>query len=321
MRIANSMGRATLVLDVDGVEHGVDIESMSGGLFSSDPGELFDRWDAFRHWGRSINRDEYARAASTLDFESLRPPSPRPRQVFAVGLNYGDHARESGSPVPERPLVFTKFVSSFSGPISTVELPEGNVDWEVELVVVIGYDAFRVHADDAWASVAGVTAGQDLSERVTQNIGPAPQFSMSKSFPGFSPQGPWLVTPDEFDDPDDIALGCSVNGSTVQSGRTRDLVFSVPQLIEHISATVPLRPGDVLFTGTPAGTALGRRPARFLSAGDELISWVDGVGTLHQTMAGPASRVPYDIAHNDFAHNASAAELPSEPRTSTRSTN
>ncbi|MGI5183384.1 fumarylacetoacetate hydrolase family protein [Dactylosporangium sp. CA-152071] len=201
-----------------------------------------------------------------------------------MGLNYSKHAAESGFAVPDAPTVmFTKWPSCLTGPVTTVELPAGgSTDWEVELVVVIGATARNVPQERAWEHVAGLTVGQDLSERVRQTAGPSPQFSLGKSLPGFGPTGPWLVTPDELDDREDLELGCSVNGEEVQKGRTRELIFSVPAMVSKLSAALPLLPGDVLFTGTPAGVGMGRTPPRFLAPGDELVSYVTGIGELRQ---------------------------------------
>ncbi|CAL9335010.1 putative protein [Streptomyces sp. enrichment culture] len=132
--------------------------------------------------------------------------------------------------------------------------------------------------------VAGLTAGQDLSKRRKQLSGPVPQFSLGKSHPGSAPMGPWLVTPDEFDNPDDLELGCSVNGEDVRKGRTSELVFSVPQLITRLSAVLPLLPGDAVFIGTPAGVGLGRSPQRFLVGGDELVSYVEDIGQMRHRL-------------------------------------
>jgi 2-keto-4-pentenoate hydratase/2-oxohepta-3-ene-1,7-dioic acid hydratase in catechol pathway len=126
--------------------------------------------------------------------------------------------------------------------------------------------------------------GQDLSERIGQLAGPSPQFSLAKSRPGFGPIGPWLVTPEEFDDRDDLELSCSINGEQMQKGRTRDLVFSVPALVSALSRQMPLLPGDVLFTGTPAGVGMGRDPQRWLVPGDELVSHIAGIGELRQRL-------------------------------------
>ena len=158
----------------------------------------------------------------------------------------------------------------------------GHVDWEVELVAVLGRPAHRVAAADAWSHVAGLTVGQDISERVLQLAATPPQFSLAKSYPNFGPVGPCLVTVDEFEDPDDLELGCSINGSTVQKGRTSDMIFGVAEVIERLSAVLPLAPGDVIFTGTPAGVGLGRAEPRWLQPGDELVSYVSGIGEICQ---------------------------------------
>jgi 2,4-didehydro-3-deoxy-L-rhamnonate hydrolase len=159
------------------------------------------------------------------------------------------------------------------------------VDWEVELVVVIGHRCDRVPERAAWSHIAGVMVGQDLSERQLQLSGPAPQFSLGKSFPGFGPVGPELVTVDELANPDDLALGCRLEGGEIlQNGSTRDLIFAVPELIARLSAVCPLLPGDLIFTGTPAGVGGGRTPPKFLQPGDVLVSWIDGVGELRNPM-------------------------------------
>ncbi|MFF5931195.1 fumarylacetoacetate hydrolase family protein [Streptomyces hydrogenans] len=277
MRIANISGRLALVVD----GRAVDVEKASGGRFSADPQAVYERWEEFRSWAAAAELP----AGTALDPAELGSPAPAPRQTLAIGLNYRDHAAESGFAVPEGlPPVFTKFVTSITGPVTEVKLPTGgDTDWEVELVAVIGRRAEGVHEADAWSHVAGLAVGQDISERVGQLTGPAPQFSLGKSHPGFAPIGPWLVTPDEFDDPDDLELRCAVNGEEVQKGRTRDLIFSVPALIARLSAVLPFLPGDVVFTGTPAGVGIGRDPRRFLAAGDVLVSSVEGIGELRQT--------------------------------------
>ncbi|MGW5572819.1 fumarylacetoacetate hydrolase family protein [Nocardia thailandica] len=288
MRIANVRGRAALVHGERGRERAVEIAAASGGRFGGDFAELYANWDSVRSWAAALSPEQIERHSVVLDRSELGAPSPAPRQVFAVGLNYRAHAAESGFDAPEHlPPVFTKYVSSFSGPDSTVTIPDGGtVDWEVELVVVIGQTMRRVEPSQVWAGVAGLTVGQDISERVSQLRGPAPQFGLGKSFPGFSPQGPWLVTSDEFADPDDLELGCSIDGEDVQKGRTRDLIFPVPTLIAALSRTVTLLPGDVIFTGTPAGVGVGREPKRFLQPGERLDSWIEGIGTLRQNFVG-----------------------------------
>lgn len=277
MRYGTVSGRLAVFTDGGAV----DVEEASGGRFGPAPQKVYDDWDAFREWAATVE----AADAAPFDGDELGPPVPEPAQVFAIGLNYRDHAAESKLDVPDRfPPVFTKFRTAITGPVTTVELPPGgNTDWEVELVVVIGRRADRVAAADAWSYVAGLTVGQDLSERVGQLAGPAPQFSLGKSHRGFAPTGPWVVTVDELPDPDGLALGCEVDGVTVQSGSTRDLIFGIPALIEGLSAVAPLLAGDLIFTGTPAGVGAGRTPPRFLRAGEVLTSRIEGIGTLTQT--------------------------------------
>lgn len=286
MRLANVHGRAVLVT---GDDSGIDVGAASDGRFGPGLPAVFDDWDAFRPWARALDP-----VVGELRFDraELGPPSPAPRQVFAIGLNYGAHAAESPFDAPQgMPPVFTKFVSSLTGPDSVVEIPQdGHVDWEVELVVVIGREARGVSAERAWDHVAGVTVGQDISERISQLAGPAPQFSLGKSFPGFAPTGPWLVTADELPARDDLALGARIGDEPVQDGRTGRMLYSVPELIEALSAVLPLLPGDIVFTGTPEGVGIGRKPARFLEAGETLTSWIEGVGEIRQSFA-PARSV------------------------------
>ena len=279
MRIANLSGRLSLV--VDGLA--VDIAEASGGAFGPEVQAVYQDFAAFGSWARGATLPP----GRPFDSRDLGAPAPAPRQLFAIGLNYRDHARESGFTPPPEPAVFTKFVSSITGPVTEVELPDGQVDWEVELVVVIGAGGRCIAVGDAWSHVAGLTAGQDISERVLQRTGPAPQFSLAKSYPGFSPMGPWLVTPDELPNPDDVELTCAIDGELVQKGRSRDLIFGVPELIARLSAVLPLLPGDVIYTGTPAGVGMGRTPQRFLRPGETLTSSITGIGELSQTFVSP----------------------------------
>ena len=181
--------------------------------------------------------------------------------------------------IPAVPATFTKFPASLAGPFDDIEIVGDTVDWEVELVAVIGTRADRVDEADAWSHVAGLTVGQDISDRTLQ-FAAGSQFSLGKSRRGYGPMGPWLVTPDEVPNPDDLALGCSVDGETVQDARTSDLIFGVPQLVAELSAVLPLLPGDVIFTGTPAGIGATRQPPRFLQPGQVLETWIEGIGTI-----------------------------------------
>lgn len=276
MRIANLRNRLVVIRG----DRAIDVEQASGGRFAADPQAVYERWAEFREW---VAQAELP-AGETFQVTDLGSPSPAPRQLLAIGLNYNDHAAESGVEPPKGlPPVFTKFQTSLSGPVTEVALPpEGRTDWEVELVAVIGERAHHVDESSAWNHVAGLAVGQDLSERVSQLAGPLPQFSLGKSFPGFSPVGPWLVTPDEFDNPDDLELRCTLNGEEMQKGRTRDMIANVPALISQLSAVLPLLAGDVIFTGTPAGVGITRDPKRWLLPGDELVSTIEGIGELRQ---------------------------------------
>lgn len=298
MRFANLDGRLALSTP-DGY---ADVADASQGRFGPGPGEALDEWPALSAWAAQqgpsalqahlIGSGDYGHGNGAAH---IRAPVPHPRQVFGIGLNYRDHVAESGLAEPASPAVFTKFPSCLTGPHDTVTLPPGSVDWEVELVVVIGRSCERVAEDAAWSHVAGVMVGQDLSERQMQLAGPAPQFSLGKSFPGFAPVGPDLVTIDELPDPDDLALGCELEGgATLQRGRTSDLIFPVPELIARLSAVCPLLPGDLIFTGTPAGIGAARTPPQFLRPGDVLVSWIEGVGSLRNAMV--ASPVTADLS-------------------------
>ncbi len=284
MRLANLDNRAALAIGEAGAESAIDVSTASDGRFGPDLAACYETWAETVEWAAGLDTSTL-RGAVPIDRRRLGPPSPTPRQVFAIGLNYRSHAAESGFALPtEMPPVFPKYASSFTGPDTEVVIPAGgNVDWEVELVVVLGREASRVVEADAMPYVAGFTVGQDISERISQMRGPAPQFGLAKSFPGFAPQGPWLVTPDELNDPDDLELGCAIDGEEVQKGRTGDLIFPVRSLISMLSHNVTLYPGDVIFTGTPAGVGVGREPQRFLQAGERLDSWIEGIGELHQT--------------------------------------
>jgi 2-keto-4-pentenoate hydratase/2-oxohepta-3-ene-1,7-dioic acid hydratase in catechol pathway len=274
VRIANLAGRAVLVTE-DGA---VDVERASAGRFGPDPQDLFDVWLEFVAWASDTLSQHQDRIA--YEAELLSAPVPRPRQVFAIGLNYAEHAAEAGYPPDSMPVTFTKFPSSIVGPDTVVSLPEGHVDWEVELVVVIGREAYELDRETAWDHVAGLTIGQDLSERITQLQGAAPQFSLGKSFPGFGPTGPWLVTPDEFADRDDLAISCSLSGEGMQSSRTSMMLYDVPELLVRLSAVCPLLPGDIIFSGTPSGIGNRRTPPRFIGPDDVLVSEIEGIGTL-----------------------------------------
>lgn len=283
MKLARYDGR----LAVLGTEGGAFLTDVTGGRFGNHALELVERWDELEALVGDGVQPDFA-----VDPAKLGSPIPAPRQVFAIGMNYRDHAREMGltdEQLPRAPSVFTKFPTSITGPRAEIALPSAAVDYEAELVVVIKARTENVAEADAWDHVAGVMVGNDLSERALQLSGPVPQFSMGKSFKGFSPMGPALVSLSEIGDPDSLDLGCRVGEEILQSGNTKDLIFSVPELIAWLSAICPLTPGDMIWTGTPAGVGNARDPKRMLRAGETLTTWITGVGEMSNPLiAGPA---------------------------------
>jgi 2-keto-4-pentenoate hydratase/2-oxohepta-3-ene-1,7-dioic acid hydratase in catechol pathway len=277
------MGRAHLLCH-DGA---IDIAAASGGKFGPDPMNLYAQWTDFIAWAHT----EPTWQATEYSLTDLQAPVPRPRQVFAIGVNYAQHAEETGIRTAAGvPLVFTKYATSLTGPNGDVVLSGSSVDWEVELVVVIGQEATDVAAEDAWHYVAGVTVGQDFSDRDVQMSGDYPQFSLGKSFPGYGPTGPAVVTLDELAPDSPLRLRCWVNDELVQDGNTDQMTTPIPALIEHISAVCTLFPGDLIFTGTPAGVGMGRTPARYLKPGDTVRTCIDDVGEMFHTMVSTAWR-------------------------------
>jgi 2-keto-4-pentenoate hydratase/2-oxohepta-3-ene-1,7-dioic acid hydratase in catechol pathway len=274
MKFGTRAGRFVLVGD----GRALDVHVASGGTLPWEPLAALERWDEVRAFAAAADWS----AAEPVDESGLGPPVPCPRQVFAVALNYRPHAAEAGFVPPEAPLVFTKFPTCVTGPVATVRLPEGKVDWEVEVVAVIGCGGHRLGRAQAWDAVAGITCGQDLSERILQLAGTPAQFSLGKSFPGFGPTGPVAVTPDEFPDRDDIGFASFLDGEPLQQGRTSEMIFPVGDLVAWLSGVCPLLPGDLLFTGTPAGVGNRSQPPRYLQPGQTLVSRVDGVGEIRQ---------------------------------------
>jgi 2-keto-4-pentenoate hydratase/2-oxohepta-3-ene-1,7-dioic acid hydratase in catechol pathway len=231
-----------------------------------------------------------ARPYTTAD---LLPPVPRPSQVFGIGLNYADHAAESKLDLPENPLVFAKFPSSLTGADVEVKLAGDKVDWEAELVVVIGRTGRDIAESDAWDHVAGLSVGQDLSDRAVQWWGNPAQFNLGKSFAGYAPVGPAVVSLDEVragHDLDALAIRSTISDGdgdeprTLQDGNTRDLIFPITDLVARLSAIVELRAGDLIFTGTPAGVGAGLKPPVFLRPGQVMTTEIEGVGTIRQRL-------------------------------------
>ncbi|EKX63644.1 fumarylacetoacetate hydrolase family protein [Streptomyces ipomoeae] len=282
MKLANLAGRATIIVG----DRALDVEKASNGALGPDPAVLYDlkNHDALRRLVKEANDADLAE----YDEKLLGPVSPRAPKILAVALNYRGHAEESGIPVPDQPTAFGKFTSSLAGPYEPVIVPEGidKCDFEAEVVVVIGKAMRAVDPAEVWEGVAGVTAGQDITDRREQWRKPLNQFTFAKSYDTFTPCGPLMATVDEFDDPDDIEIAGWVDDLEVQRGRTSDLIFSVPELVSWLSRYVTLEPGDLVFTGTPAGCGVRRVPRLYLEPGMTLTTELPGVGT----MRNPISR-------------------------------
>lgn len=229
-----------------------------------------------------------------LDPGSLPAADGRPRigapvgivpKFFGIGLNYRDHAEETGMPIPEAPIVFAKANSCVSGPYDPVLAPKGwqRMDFEVELAVVIGSPAKNVAENDALKHVAGYCICNDVSERSLQVGGPG-EWLKAKSYDSFGPLGPWLVTLDEIPDPQKLDLTLDLNGTRMQTGSTATMIFGVAHLVSYLSRFMTLQPGDVITTGTPPGVGMARKPRVFLKPGDDLRLTVSGLGEQHYTV-------------------------------------
>lgn len=286
MKLANFNNRAVVLT---GPDVGFDVATASSDVFGPEVQDCYLAWTEFRAWASSGPSNGTVR----IDRNELGPPSPEPRQIFAIGANYGKHVAETGREVPKDLAVFTKFPSCLIGPYESVTIRSDNVDWETELVIIMGRTAENVAESDAWSYVAGVTVGQDISERVLQRTSPRNQYCLPKSMPGFGPIGPYLVTVDELPTPDDLALSCMLNGEIQQDARTSDMVFPVPSIIARLSQLCRLLPGDLIFTGTPAGVGAAQDPPRFLRGGDVLVSQIAGVGSMENRFVDMGERITY----------------------------
>ena len=278
MKIANIKGRAHIVTPTGGI----DIEAASEGKFSADSQRIIAQLDSLKAWyEQSRPAEDPSLSTDKLqeNLTRLEAPVPHPNQVFAVGLNYKAHTAEVGRALPAEPMIFTKFPSCIVGPGATVHLPADTVDWEVELVVVIGKDGRNISKASALDHIAGFCVGQDISERKLQKANNPAQFSIAKSFEGFGPIGPWFTSADEVDI-SSLRLTCEGGGEVLQDGNTENMIFDVPTLIEYLSGICELRAGDLIFSGTPDGVGSGRKPPKFIEDGWLLESSIEGLGRL-----------------------------------------
>jgi 2-keto-4-pentenoate hydratase/2-oxohepta-3-ene-1,7-dioic acid hydratase in catechol pathway len=271
------------VLDFHAEATGLPRPETPMGWFDLDGPALQDATTLVRKLARDhAHAGELREAGALLPRTGVRlvAPVPRPGKVICIGLNYRDHAAESGMEIPERPLVFSKFSSCVVGPDADVVLPPGSeqVDYEAELGVVIGRRAWRVSAADAMRHVLGYVNVNDVSARDFQFADG--QWQRGKSCDTFCPMGPYLVTADEIADPHGLRIRLRLNGRTLQDSSTDQLIFGVPQLVEALSRFVELEPGDLISTGTPPGVGFARKPPVFLAAGDRMEVEVEGLGVL-----------------------------------------
>lgn len=269
-RLANVDGRSALVAG----EHWYDLEALSAGAIGPDPMEALASPDRLTALTAELGGRE---PSGVVDLDRLGPPVPRPRSIFAIGLNYQAHADEGSMEVPDHPLVFTKFPSCLVGPTAEVRMRSDAVDYEGELVVVIGPGGRDIEASAAWDHVVGLTVGQDISDRAVQFAASPPHFDLGKSFDTFGPIGPVVVAPDGVER-DRLRIVTEVDCEVRQDATTDQMIFDVPTLVSYLSRVATLATGDLIFTGTPEG--IGAAQGRFLADGDVVTTRIDGIGTL-----------------------------------------
>tara|TARA_B000000565_G_scaffold139348_1_gene105278 strand:+ start:2674 stop:3579 length:906 start_codon:yes stop_codon:yes gene_type:complete len=269
-KLGSNSGRAIFIKD----DKYYDVNTISNGDISSNSIEALS--DTEKLSKLYINLSDYEPCGDIGDI-NLDPPII-PTNVFAVGLNYKKHAEESNLEIPPFPMIFTKHSTCISGPKSDICMKSDMVDYEAELVFVIGKGGKDINKEVAWDHVAGLCVGQDISDRPVQFHATPPQFNLGKSFDTFGPIGPYLVSTDLFDNKESLKLQCWVNDELRQETLTNDLIFDIPYLISYISEFITLNTGDVIFTGTPEG--VGATQGKFLKDGDILKTSIEGIGTL-----------------------------------------
>lgn len=270
-------GRAVLI--TDSLTSYVDIEKFSSGKLPSEPMACLERWSEVCKVAANLSPTDDLNAIA-LNANKLECPVPRPRQIFAIGINYKAHAAEMNNPLPKEPLVFTKFQSSLNSPNGSLTLVGEKCDFEAELVAVIAKGGRNILADEAWGHVAGLCVGQDVSDRALQYANTPPQFSLGKSRAGFTPIGPWITDAASLTTRANLEMTCRVSGEIMQHTQTDDMIFEIPEIISYLSTICELFSGDVIYTGTPSGVGAGRTPQRFLRSGDLIETTIQDLGTL-----------------------------------------
>ena len=297
-RLANIGGRAALVSG----ESYYDLEKISHGDFSQDPMEALEALSELSALDAQL--EHFEPSGQLADIE-LGPPVPNPKNCYAVGLNYRNHAEESNMAIPPVPMVFTKHTSCISGPTADIEMRSDYVDYEAELVAVIGKPGKDISRDDAWQHVAGLCVGQDISDRPMQFSAAPPQFNLGKSFDTFGPIGPVLTSLESLDDYHSMEIRCDVSGELRQRDNVDDLIFDIPFIIAYLSEIVTLNTGDVIFTGTPAG--VGVIDGKYLRDGEILTTSIEGLGTLRNRCVRVADHSRADIVPEAFSKLVAAA--------------
>jgi 2-keto-4-pentenoate hydratase/2-oxohepta-3-ene-1,7-dioic acid hydratase in catechol pathway len=276
LRLATVRNRAQFVTGDNSDPRIVDVAKVSNNALPSDPMECLARWSELQAFAQTLDTS----SAVAVTLEELDCPVPRPRQMFAIGLNYKKHAAEMGSPLPPLPLVFSKFQSSLNSPAGDVKVVGETVDYESELVIIVGKGGRDIVEANAWQHVAGLCVGQDVSDRGLQYMGSPAQFNMGKSRRGFSPIGPWVTDMTNNANRDNLHLGCTVNGEKRQDTHTNDMIFNIAHIVSYLSTVVELFPGDVIYTGSPFGVGHGHKPPRYMKPGDVVETTLEGVGTI-----------------------------------------
>ena len=271
-KLANISGRAALI-DKDNF---FDLETISEGLFDHETSNALSNLEDLHKLSAELSDKEATGSLENADFKS---PVSSPKNCYAVGLNYRNHAEEAGMEIPDVPMIFTKHTTCLVGSNADIEMRSDVVDYEAELVAVIGKPGKDITEENAWEHVAGLCVGQDISDRTVQfSTKNLPQFNLGKSFDTFGPMGPYLVSPDELPDKENLEIECQVNGEVRQKDNTNDLIFDIPFIISYLSEIVTLNTGDVIFTGTPGG--VGVMEGKFLKEGDVLTTKIEGLGTM-----------------------------------------
>ena len=291
-RLANIGGRAALVSG----ESYYDLEKISHGDFSQDPMEALEALSELSALDAQL--EHFEPSGQLADIE-LGPPVPNPKNCYAVGLNYRNHAEESNMAIPPVPMVFTKHSSCISGPTADIEMRSDYVDYEAELVAVIGKPGKDIAKETAWQHVAGLCVGQDISDRPMQFSAAPPQFNLGKSFDPFGPIGPVLTSLESLQDYHSMEIQCNVSGEVRQKDNVSDLIFDIPYLIAYLSEIVTLKTGDIIFTGTPAG--VGVIDGKYLRDGDMLTTSIEGLGTLRNRCVRIADHSRADIVPEAFS--------------------